>query len=396
MRRVVIVGAGQGGVHAASSLRRLGYAGELTLVSAEACLPYQRPPLSKAFLLDADPAPVEFHDAAHYESIGATLVLGDPVTGVDLAAREISLASGTTTPYDHLVLATGSRPRPIRDLHGLRNVFHLHDRNDAVALGARLRGARSMLLMGGGFIGLEIATAAVQLGCSVTVVERMPSILSHAVPPQVSDFLLQRHRARGVRFHLGRSVVAHDIEGDRLESVTTDDGARLPADLVVVGIGSAPSTELAERAGLVVDDGLVVDTRLRTSDPHVSGIGDCVRFPLDDRLERLTSVQHAMDSALHVAKQIVGQDSPYRPVPWFWTDQAGVKVQMAGAPRAEHDRTEVMSGPASGRFAIRRYRGDRFVGGTTVSMPAEHVKMRRELAAELAPPRSPATAVNAS
>lgn len=394
MRRVLIVGAGQGGVHAATSLRRLGYDGELTLVSAEAFLPYQRPPLSKAFLLDADPARVEFHDAAHYDAIGATLVLGDPVTGVDLASREVSLASGTTKPYDHLVLATGSRPRPIAEIRGLRNVFHVHDRNDSAALGALLRDARSMVLVGGGFIGLEIATAAVELGCSVTVVERMSAILAHAVPPQVSDFLLQRHRARGVEFHLHRSVVAYTVEGDRLESVTTDDGARISADVVVVGIGSAPSTELAEQAGLAVDGGVVVDTRLRTSDPHVSGIGDCVRFPLDGRLERLTSVQHAMDSALHVAKQIVGQDAPYRPVPWFWTDQAGVKVQMAGAPRAEHDRTEVTSGPADGRFAIRCYRGDRFVGGATVAMPAEHVKMRRELAAELAVSRSPATAVD--
>ncbi|MGW1679610.1 oxidoreductase C-terminal domain-containing protein [Saccharopolyspora sp. NPDC002376] len=156
-----------------------------------------------------------------------------------------------------------------------------------------------------------------------------------------------------------------------------------------MGIGSAPSTELAERAGLVVEDGVVVDSRLRTSDPHVSGIGDCVRFPLGDRLERLTSVQHAMDSARHVAEQIVGQDAPYRPVPWFWTDQAGVKVQMAGAPRADHDRTEVTTGPADGRFAIRHYHGDRFVGGAAVAMPAEHVKMRRELAAELALSRSP-------
>ncbi|MGW1682381.1 NAD(P)/FAD-dependent oxidoreductase, partial [Saccharopolyspora sp. NPDC002376] len=217
IRRVAIVGAGQGGVHAASSLRRLGYTGELTLVSAEACPPYQRPPLSKAFLRDADPALVDFHDVAHYESIGATLVLGDPVTGVDLASREISLASGTTTPYDHLVLATGSRPRPINDLRGLRNVFHVYDRNDSIELGARLRDARSMLLVGGGFIGLEIATAAVELGCAVTVMERMPSILAHAVPPQISDFLLRRHQARGVRFHLGRSVVTYTVEGDRLE-----------------------------------------------------------------------------------------------------------------------------------------------------------------------------------
>ncbi|MER5388294.1 FAD-dependent oxidoreductase [Saccharopolyspora sp. NPDC002686] len=387
IRRVVIAGAGQGGVHAASSLRRLGYTGELTLVSAESCPPYQRPPLSKAFLLDADPALVELHDPAHYESIGATLVLGDPVTGVDLASREISSASGTTTPYDHLVLATGSRPRSISELRGLRNVFHLHDRSDSTALGGRLRDARSMLLIGGGFIGLEIATAAIDLGCQVTVVERMPSILEHAVPPQVADFLLRKHRERGVEFHLGRSVVTWTAEDDRLESITTEDGTRISADLVVVGIGSAPSTELAEQAGLVVDGGVVVDSRLRTSDPHVSGIGDCARFPLDGRLERLTSVQHAMDSALHVAEQIVGQDVPYRPVPWFWTDQAGVKVQMAGVPRAEYDRTEVTTGPADGRFAIRCFRGDRFVGGTTVAMPAEHVKMRRELAAELAPSR---------
>lgn len=382
IRRVVIVGAGQGGVHAASNLRRLGYTSELTLVSAENWLPYQRPPLSKAFLLDADPARVEFHDAAHYEAIGAALVLGDPVTRVDLAAQEIALASGTTRPYDHLVLATGSRPRPAAGLGGLRNVLQLHDRDDSVALGAQLRDARSVLVIGGGFIGLEIATSAVDVGCAVTVVERLPSVLAHAVPPQVSEFLLRRHRDRGVEFHLGRSVSGHTVDGDRLTSVTTDDGRRLSADVVVVGTGSEPSTELARQAGLTVDGGIVVDSRLRTSDPHVSGIGDCVRFPLDGRLERLTSVQHAMDSALHVARQIVGQQTAYRPVPWFWTDQAGVKVQMTGAPRAEYDRTNVTSGAQDGRFAVRNYSGHRFVGGVTVAMPAEHMKMRRELMAQ--------------
>lgn len=387
IHRVAIVGAGQGGVHAASSLRRLGYTGELTLVSAEDCPPYQRPPLSKAFLRDADPALVEFHDTAHYESIGTTLVLGDAVTEVNLPSRELSLASGTKTPYDHLILATGSRPRPIPEIRGLHNVFHVHDRRDSAALGKRLRETGSMLLIGGGFIGLEIATAAIERGCSVTVVERMPSLLSHAVPTQVSDFLLQRHRERGVRFRLGRSVLTYTVEENRLQSVTMDDGSRISADLVVVGIGSSPVTDLAERAGLAVEDGVVVDSRLRTSDTHVSGIGDCVRFPLYGRPERLTSVQHATDSALHVAKQIVGQNAPYRPVPWFWSDQAGVKVQMVGSPRAEYDRTELIPGPVEGRFAIRCFRGDRFVGGTTVAMPAEHVKMRRELAAELAPSR---------
>lgn len=388
MRRVVIVGAGQAGVHAASSLRRLGFSGELTLVSAESCPPYQRPPLSKAFLLKPEPALVELHDTEHYASIGANLVLDDSVTGVDLASREISLASGATSQYDHLVLATGSRPRSIAGLTGLSNVFHLHDRQDSVVLGRSLREARSVLLLGGGFIGLEIATAAVELGCSVTVVERMPSILERSVPPEVSDFLLERHRASGVRFHLGRSVVGHTVGGDRLQSVTTDEGLQIPADLVVVGVGSTPSTELAGRAGLVIDDGVVVDSRLRTSDPHVSAIGDCARFPLDGRLERLTSVQHAMDSAVHVAKQIINQDEPYRPVPWFWTDQAGVKVQMAGAPQAEYDRAEVTTGAAEGRFAIRCFHGDRIVGGTAVSMPGEHVKMRRELSVELEPPRT--------
>ncbi|WP_406634421.1 NAD(P)/FAD-dependent oxidoreductase [Amycolatopsis sp. WGS_07] len=380
IRRVVIAGAGQGGVHTAASLRRLGYDGELTLVSAEPSLPYQRPPLSKAFLRDPDPAHLYFHDAAHYSTLDIRLVLGDPVTTVDRPNQTLCLRSGETVCYDHLVLATGSRPRRITDLAHLRNVFHLHDRDSALALGGQLRQGRSMLLAGGGFIGLEIATAAADLGCAVTVVEQLPSILAHAVPPQVSDFLLDRHRANGVQFRLGRSVVAFTVDGDRLASVTTDDGSEIKADIVVVGIGSVPCTELAERAGLTVDDGIVADPRLRTSDPHISAIGDCVRFPLDGGPVRLTSVQHAMDSALHVARQITGRDGPYRPVPWFWTDQAGVKVQMAGAPRADHDRTEFAAGPSDGTFAVRSFLGDRFVGGATVGMPREHLAMRRALA----------------
>lgn len=382
IRRVVIVGAGQAGVHLASSLRRLGYAGDVTLVSAESSLPYQRPPLSKAFLRDPDPAHLEFHDAAHYSTHGIRLLLDAPVTTVDRLNRTVSLCSGEVLPYDHLVLATGSRPRRITDLPHLRNVFHLHDRESALALGERLREGCSMLLVGGGFIGLEIATAAAELGCPVTVVEQMPSLLAHAVPPQVSEFLHDRHRTRGVQFRLGRSVVAFSVDRDRLTSVTTDDGAEVAADVVVVGVGSEPCTELAGRAGL---NGIDADDRLRTADPDISAIGDCVRFPLSGRPVRLTSVQHAMDSALHVAKQLVGHDSPYRPVPWFWTDQAGVKVQMAGTPRAEHDRTEVVAGPSEDAFAVRHFLGERFVGGVTVGMPREHLAMRRELAAAPAP-----------
>ncbi|WP_063740051.1 NAD(P)/FAD-dependent oxidoreductase [Amycolatopsis jejuensis] len=385
VRRVVIAGAGQGGVHTAASLRRLGYDGDLTLVSAEPSLPYQRPPLSKTFLRDPDPAHIEFHDPAHYASLGIELVLGDPVSIVDRPAREIALGSGRVVPYDHLVLATGAHPRRITGLQCLRNVFHLHDRDSSVALGAQLREARSMLLVGGGFVGLEIASAAVDLGCAVTVVEQLPSILAHAVPPQVADFLYRRHRARGVRFHLQRSVSAFAVRGDRLDSVTTDDGTQIAADVVVVGIGSVPSTALAAQAGLPVDGGIVVDDRLRTEDPHVSAIGDGIRFPLDGAPVRLTSVQHAMDSARHAATQILGGDGAYRPVPWFWTDQAGVKVQMAGMPSAPHDRTEISTGP-SGTFAVRHYQGDRFVGGATVGMPREHVAMRRDLAAVPAVP----------
>ncbi|MEV5544022.1 FAD-dependent oxidoreductase [Saccharopolyspora shandongensis] len=379
--RLVVVGAGQAGVHVVSALRRSGHDGDVTLIGGEDHLPYQRPPLSKAFLKEPHPAHIVFHRAEHYDSIGVRLLCGDPARGIDRDHGLVVLESGVEVPYDHLVLATGSRPRMLDELSSAGNVFTVHGWNDSCRLHERLGGARSMLLIGGGFIGLEVATVASELGCEVTVVEQATRVLGHMLPPLVADFLAGRHAESGVKFRFEETIKAFEFgaNGD-VRSATTSSGARVDADVVVVGIGSQPQVDLAERAGLDTADGIIVDEHLTTSDPRISAVGDCIRFPVGSRSCRLTSVQHATDSAQYLAKALLGTRPGYDPVPWFWTDQAGVKVQITGMPGRSADRSELIGDVSTGRFAVWRYDGDEFIGGEAVGMPREHLKMRRELA----------------
>ena len=315
------------------------------------------------------------------------------MVAIDREAAQVELHSGRRLAYDHLVLALGSRPRavPVAGCE-LPGVHTLRTLDDARRLAGHLRTARSVVLVGGGFIGLELATVAASVGVDVTVVEVAPRLLQGAVTPVTGTFLAQRHTAAGVRLRLGESVDRILGSDAGVRGVVTARGEELPADLVVLGVGAVPNCEIAEAAGLPVDDGILVDEHLLTADPAISAIGDCARFPYDNRLVRLSSVQNAFDGATHVARRLTGDTSTYAPVPWFWSDQAGVKLQMAGLPAALHggrqdglhERLDVEGDLDGGSFSVHRYLGDRFVGGESVGMPRAHLAMRRRLAAERA------------
>jgi 3-phenylpropionate/trans-cinnamate dioxygenase ferredoxin reductase subunit len=392
--RVIVVGTGHGGVQTGNALRRAGWTGSITVVGAEPHLPYQRPPLSKSCAeVESLDELARFHPAAHYATIGVDLELGQQVVAIDREAAHVELLSGRRLAYDHLVLALGSKPRPVPVAgSGLAGVHTLRTLDDARRLAGHLRTARSVVLVGGGFIGLELATVAARVGADVTVVEVAPRLLHGAVTPVTGTFLAQRHTAAGVRLRLGESV-DRILGGDAgVRGVVTARGEELPADLVVLGVGAVPNCELADAAGLPVDDGILVDENLLTADRAISAIGDCARFPYDNRLVRLSSVQNAFDGATHVARRLTGDVSPFAPVPWFWSDQAGVKLQMAGLPAALHgvpqeglgERFDVEGDIDGGSFSVHRYLGDRFVGGESVGMPRAHLAMRRRLAAERA------------
>ena len=393
--RVVIVGTGQGGLQTAASLREAGFAGPVTLVGDEPDLPYQRPPLSKAYLLGkmAEEG-LRLRSEAFYARNAIDLLAGERVAAIDRAARRVRLANGKELGFDHLVLATGARNRPLpvrgADLDG---VLYLRTLAEARDLKARIAGAREVVVVGAGFIGLEFAAVARQLGKEVHVVEATQRPMGRAVSAQMSWFFTERHMGWGAKLLLGAGVARILGQGGRVVAVEATDGQRLPADLVVVGIGVLPNAELAAEAGLAVQDGIVVDANLLTADPAISAIGDCARYPsrFAGAPARLESVQNAADQGRCVAARIAGRPAAYDAVPWFWSDQGDLKLQIVGLTMG-HDATALRGDPASGRFSVFCFRGGRLVGIESVNRPADHMAGRRLLAGE--PGLTPAQAAD--
>jgi 3-phenylpropionate/trans-cinnamate dioxygenase ferredoxin reductase component len=381
MAGVVIAGAGQAGFQVAATLRRAGWEGPVTLIGEEPVAPYQRPPLSKDWLAGEDgPERVHFRPAGFYDTQGVEVVSGDRVEAVDRPGRRVRLASGRELGYEHLVLALGARPRALRvpgaDLDG---VLSLRTVADAGALRSGLARARNVVVVGGGFIGLEVAAAARARGARVTVVEALDRVMARVVSPEISAFYTARHEAAGITVLLGSGVVALEGADGRVRGVELADGRRLPADLVLVGIGIVPVTDLAEAAGLPVDDGIVVDEHLRTSDPAIWAVGDCARYPSRHAggPVRLESVQNATDHGRAVAAAIAGTPEPYAAVPWFWSDQLGTKLQIAGLV-AGRDGAEVRGDGDA--FSVVSYRDGDVVAVESVNQMREHMEARKTLA----------------
>lgn len=380
---LVIVGGSYAAMQIAASAREAGYAEPIRLVSEEPVLPYQRPPLSKGYLTGKfTPAALPLRAEAFYRDNRIETLLGQRAESLDLAARRVSLAGGGSLAFDRLALATGTRPRPLplpgADLDG---VLFLRSLADADRLRERLGGAGSIVVIGGGFIGLELASVAAAMGKSVVIVEAQERLLARGVSPQIAAFLADVHRSRGVALRL-RSTV-RDIRGanGRVQSVVCGDGETLAADLVLIAIGVVPNTELAGRAGLACQDGLVVDRFARTTDPLVVAAGDCTRHPsaFAGQLLRLESVQNAIDQAKTAGATLAGQEKPYESVPWFWSDQYELKLQMVGLVQGS-DRHAVRGSPEQRRFSIFYFRGDRLAAIDSVNRAADQMLGRKLLA----------------
>ncbi len=379
---IIIVGAGQAGLQAAESLRAEGVADEIILIGDENHLPYQRPPLSKQYLVgETDESRLTLRSAETIAGAGVTLLTGTRVAALDRAARRVTLADGRAFTYSGVVLATGARPRPL-PVPGaeLAGVMQLRTLDDARALSRALSAASDVAIIGGGFIGLETAATARKFGKRVTVFETLPRLMARAVAPPTSDFFAALHRSHGVDLRFGARVAALQGRNGAVGAVVTDDGRAHAADLVVVGIGVIPNDELARAAGLECDRGVVVDAHARTSDARIVAAGDCVarRVPGASELVRLESVQNAIELAKSGAAWLAGHERPFVAAPWFWSDQYDVKLQMAGLS-AGHDLIVTRGAPESGAFSIFYFRDGRMIAADSINKPADHVAARRLL-----------------
>ena len=381
---IVIVGAGHAGVQAAASLREEGFAGAITLLSNEPDFPYQRPPLSKAFLKgQMELAGLPLRGEKFFDEQRIDLRLGVAATRIDRAGRQLELGGGGAAPYDHLILAAGARARVLRvaglDLEG---VFALRAIRDAAAIKEALGPAKHVVVIGAGFIGLEIAATALGLGAEVTIVEIADRPMGRAISPAMSAFFLDAHRVFGATFELGLGVSGLRGQSGRLTEVELSNGRRLPADVAIVGVGVTAEDALALEAGLDCADGVVVDAHLVSSDPAISAIGDCARFPharLGQAL-RLESVQNATDQAKLVARRLAGKIEPYDALPWFWSDQGDLKLQIAGLAHGVDQW--VMRGRLEARaFAIFGFRAGALEVVETVNRGGDHMAGRRILVA---------------
>ena len=366
---IVIVGAGHAGGRAAEALRAAGFAGPVTLIGSETHLPYERPPLSKDLLAGKiAPDRTYIKPAAFYDEAKIELRLGTTVAEIDRAAQRLRLADGGTMPYDKLLLTTGARPRRLA-VPGSEDapVFYLRDIDDALALRQAIGPGKHLAVIGAGFIGLEAAAIARRLDCAVTVIELAQTPLARVAAPEIGEFFAALHRRNGVDLRTGRSVAAIDAWDGKV-AVALSNGDALTADALLVGIGAVPNTELARAAGLVVDDGIVVDQFGFTMDPNVFAAGDVTRHfnPLLGRSVRLEAWQNAQNQAIAVAKIMAGGETPYAELPWFWSDQYDINFQTAGM--AERWDQLVWRGKAEdGRFTLFYLDGGVPVAGATVN-----------------------------
>jgi len=380
---IVVVGAGQAGCQAAASLRERRYGGRLVLVGAESHLPYQRPPLSKGHVTgQVQRDTLWLHPASFYQHQDIELYLAETVDEIDRDGRRVRLGSGETLPYDHLVLALGARNRPLTVAGAeLDGVVALRTLDEADSLRERLAAATNVVIVGGGFIGMEIAATAAKLGRAATVIEVADRLMGRVLSTQTSKFLLGAHRSRGLNIGLGTSVSRIEGRDGVVSAVHTSDGRQLPADLVIVGIGAVPNVELAAAAGLKVDNGIVVDEYLRTEDPDISAVGDCVSCPsrfAGGLPVRLESVQNATGQPRSLAVRLAGgEPAPYDAVPWFWSDQADLKLQIAGLI-AGHGSTALRGSLEGERFSVFCFdEGGALIGVESVNSPSDHMVARR-------------------
>ncbi|MGQ0534136.1 MAG: NAD(P)/FAD-dependent oxidoreductase [Caulobacteraceae bacterium] len=376
IRRVIIIGAGQAGGEAAQRLRQGGFQGDITLIGDEPVAPYQRPPLSKAYLKgDLDMDRLLLRPASVYAEEHVGLLTKTRAVWIDRANRKVRIEGGRELPYDALALATGAKPKRLplvgADLDGV-HLFRTAE--DADRVRERFVTGAKLIVIGAGYIGLEVAAVARQCGLEVTVIETAVRPLARVTSPEVAGFFLDEHTRQGVRFVLGGQPAV--IKGqEHVTGVGLTDGAELPADLVIAGVGISPDVALAEQCGLTVNNGVVTDRQCRTSDPNIFAIGDCAARPMahfEQRVCRLESVHNAVEGAKIVAAVLTGAKDHVEEAPWFWSDQYDLKLQIAGLFQG-YDRLVFRGVMADRAFAAFYYKGDRLIAVDAVNKPGEYL-----------------------
>ena len=382
--RILIVGAGQSGMQIADTLREEGFEGEITMIGDESALPYQRPPLSKAFLYgEADEESLQFRNQKFYQDNRIDLILGDAVVAISTAPGKpvATTASGRKVEFDRMALAPGSTPRRLTaagsDLDG---VLYLRSLEDAKALKARWADAKDVVVIGGGFIGLEVAAVASKAGKTVTVLEGADRMMARAVCPITSEYFKAAHERRGASVVLNARIAGFDGSGDKVSAVRLEDGTSIRADIVMVGIGVLARTEVANLLGIELENGAIaVDEFAQTSNPLVVAAGDAVMLPNPTGAPgrvRLESVQNAVDQAKVAARSLLGKREPYHALPWFWSDQADLKLQIAGLSTG-YDQTVLRGNPDSDAFSVLYYRGGRLIAIDCVNQVSDFMAVRR-------------------
>lgn len=388
--RVCIIGAGHAGGELALALRQQDYTGSIVLIGNEAHPPYQRPPLSKAYLKgECEAASLCVRQQAAYDRSKIELELNACVERIDPQAKTLSLADGRTIGYTQLALTTGGRPRRLDTADATRaeraaNFHYFRTIDDVLNIRARLIAGARLVIVGGGYIGLEVAAAAVSRGVSVTVLEALPRVLARVTAPEMSSFYEQVHREAGVDVRTGIAVTGFEISasGEEVSGVRCSDGVVIPADIVVAGIGIMPNTELALAAGLSVDNGVVVDEYARTSDPCIVAAGDCTNHPnaLTGRRVRLESVANAVEQARSAAATLAGKQRRYDSVPWFWSDQYDLKLQMVGLSQG-YDSIVLRGSMNERSFTLFYLRSGEIIASDSVNRPQEFMISKRLVAA---------------
>lgn len=355
---IVIVGGGMAAARACINLRANDYAGTITMVSEESLLPYDRPPLSKASIVEeAAFAPVLLLDESIVSSLSVDVRLGKTVTAINRSEKSISLNDGSKIPYTKLLLATGAKPRKL-NCPGGEFALTLRDHKDTVALRERFQPGKKIVVIGGGFIGLELASSASKLGCTVSLIEAQPRILMRGVPEPIAKIVHDRHIAAGVSMIIGTGI-SHLT----LNAVHLNDGRVIAADTIIAGIGASPETKLAYDAGLTIENGIACNAQMQTSDPDIYAAGDCASYVLGDRRIRLEAWRSAQEQAATVAANMLGQNQPHTNVPWFWSDQYDLSLQIAGS--AELGPNTITRVPAEGAVVLFHMAEDGAIKGAS-------------------------------
>lgn len=385
--RLVVVGAGHAAGQLVDSARREGWEDEILLVGEEPYLPYQRPPLSKKFLSgDLALERTYFRPPAAYEKNAVELQLETRVTAIDRDRQRVTTADGEQIEYSALALTTGARARRIQipgiDLAG---VFYLRSIDDVLKIRSNMREAMRIAILGGGYIGLEVAAVLRQMGHEVTVLEMADRVMARVVAPAISQFYEAEHRGQGVQILTGAAVEAV-LGEDRVEGVRCADGIEVPADILIVGVGVVPNVELAQACGLDCDNGICVDAEGRTCDPHIVAAGDCTWHPNEHygHALRLESVHNAVEQAKTAAASVCGKSKPYNQVPWFWSDQYDLKLQIAGLT-AGYDQSVVRGRPDARSFSVFYLRDGKLIASDNVNSPQNFMATRKLLAAGVTP-----------